>query len=98
MVDPQLAAKVAAYTPEQLRQELLWEQSTLNVADLRTCYSLVCLLKQNTNRSSRTNAMPLQALAGEIKAALEGDSNDAEHDALVGVAQHLGITWQPPDD
>jgi hypothetical protein len=38
------------------------------------------------------------ALAAEIKAALEGDSNDAEHDALVSVAEHLGIDWQPPED
>jgi hypothetical protein len=41
--------------------------------------------------------MPLQAVAAEIKEALEGDSNDAEHDALVSVAEHLGISWQPPD-
>lgn len=37
-------------------------------------------------------------IAAEIKEALQGDSNDAEHDALVSVAAHLGITWQPPDD
>ena len=29
-----------------------------------------------------------------IKAALEGDSNDAEHDALVAVADALGIEWE----
>lgn len=30
-------------------------------------------------------------LQTEIREALEGDSNDAEHDALVSVAQELGI-------
>lgn len=34
----------------------------------------------------------------EIRAALEGDSNDAEHDALVSVADMLGITYKDPDD
>ncbi|HEY3830188.1 MAG TPA: hypothetical protein VGL57_13425 [Solirubrobacteraceae bacterium] len=97
MVDPDMAAKVAAYTPEQLRRELVWAHSTLNAADLRACYSLACLLKQSNSRSARTGAMPLQAVAAEIKEALEGDSNDAEHDALVSVAEHLGISWQPPN-
>lgn len=31
------------------------------------------------------------ALYDEIKAALEGDSNDAEHDALVSVAEALRV-------
>jgi hypothetical protein len=31
-----------------------------------------------------------------IKAALEGESNDAEHDALSGVADTLGIEWEAP--
>ncbi len=35
-------------------------------------------------------------LVAEIRDALEGDSNDAEHDALVSVAEHLGITYTPP--
>lgn len=30
-----------------------------------------------------------------IRDALAGDSNDAEHDALVAVADALGITWVP---
>ena len=38
------------------------------------------------------------ALRAEIKAALEGDSNDAEHDALVSVAGWLGIEWTSFDD
>jgi hypothetical protein len=33
------------------------------------------------------------ALVDTIKKALEGDSNDAEHDALVDVAQFFGIGW-----
>lgn len=32
-----------------------------------------------------------------VKAALEGDSNDAEHDALVDVAQSFGIDYEPPE-
>jgi hypothetical protein len=34
--------------------------------------------------------------AAGIKAALEGDSNDAEHDALAGVADALGVEWKSP--
>jgi len=37
-------------------------------------------------------------LRSEIKAALEGDSNDAEHDALAAVAMTLGIEYRDPDD
>jgi hypothetical protein len=33
------------------------------------------------------------SICAEIKDALEGDSNDADHDALVSVAQHLGLEW-----
>jgi hypothetical protein len=38
------------------------------------------------------------SLPKQVKDALEGDSNDAEHDALVSVAEHLGIDWTPPDE
>jgi hypothetical protein len=31
----------------------------------------------------------------EVKAALEGDSNDREHSALAAVAGELGIEWDP---
>lgn len=34
----------------------------------------------------------------EIKSALEGDSNDAEHDALVSAAGTFGIEYRNPDD
>lgn len=37
-------------------------------------------------------------LKKEVKDALEGDSNDAEHDALVSVAGALSIEWTDPDD
>jgi len=36
------------------------------------------------------------SLALEIREALEGDSNDAEHDALVSVAEHFAIGDKPP--
>jgi|SRR5215831_335772 len=38
------------------------------------------------------------SLRAEIKAALEGDSNDAEHEALVSVALHLDIDYDPPEE
>jgi hypothetical protein len=34
-------------------------------------------------------------LTQSIMRALEGDSNDAEHDALVSVAQFFGIDYDP---
>jgi hypothetical protein len=34
-------------------------------------------------------------LENTIRQALEGDSNDAEHDALVEVAGHFGIHYTP---
>jgi len=34
----------------------------------------------------------------QIQAALGGDSNDAEHDALAAVAAHFGIDYTDPDD
>jgi hypothetical protein len=37
-------------------------------------------------------------LVREIRDALESDSNDAEHDALVSVANALGIDYTDPDD
>lgn len=37
-------------------------------------------------------------LREEIRAALEGDSNDAEHDALVSVAEAFGIKWTSHED
>ena len=37
-------------------------------------------------------------LREEVKAALEGDSNDAEHDALVAVADTLGIRYEIDPD
>lgn len=36
-------------------------------------------------------------LRDEIRDALEGDSNDAEHDALAAVAEFFDIEWTSPD-
>lgn len=36
---------------------------------------------------------PTDGLREDVKAALEGDSNDAEHDALVMVAEHFGVNY-----
>jgi hypothetical protein len=42
-------------------------------------------------------SVELATLKEEIKDALEGDSNDAEHDALAAVAAHFDIEWEAPD-
>ena len=39
-----------------------------------------------------------QSLWATIREALQGDSNDAEHDALAAVADYFGIAWTPFDD
>jgi hypothetical protein len=39
----------------------------------------------------------IQDLVTEIIGALEGDSNDADHDALVSVAQFFGIEYNPEE-
>lgn len=36
-------------------------------------------------------------VVSDIRSALEGDSNDAEHDALVGVADFFAIDYTPSD-
>lgn len=41
--------------------------------------------------------MPV-SLASEIREALEGDSNDTEHDALVSVAQQFDIEYAQEED
>ena len=38
-----------------------------------------------------TSDATLDWVCGEIRASLEGDSNDAEHDALAAIAALLGI-------
>lgn len=43
-------------------------------------------------------AADLDSLMQEIKDALEGESNDAEHDALAAVADHFGIQWTSFED
>lgn len=45
-----------------------------------------------------TNDDEIVALTREITSALEGDSNDAEHDALVSVAQFFGLEWTALED
>lgn len=56
------------------------------------------VLADDAPASDASNASAdLDYLRDEIKGALEGDSNDAEHDALVSVAEHFGIRWEPAD-
>lgn len=40
----------------------------------------------------------ITALIDEVRSALEGDSNDAEHDALVSVAGFFSIAYEPAED
>lgn len=57
-------------------------------------------LAEASGMLNRTTTVTMKAwgdegLREEIKNALEGDSNDAEHDALVSVAQILRIDYDP---
>lgn len=45
----------------------------------------------------RLKPSELVVLAVHIKQALEGDSNDAEHDALAEVAEAMDIEWEAPE-
>jgi hypothetical protein len=45
-----------------------------------------------------SDRVALAGLKEEIKDALEGESNDAEHDALAAVADHFGIEWTSVED
>ena len=47
--------------------------------------------------SQRTTDQVDDDLALQVKQALEGDSNDAEREALVNIAEHFGIPWQQRD-
>lgn len=40
----------------------------------------------------------LRAYGQAIVSALEGDSNDAEHDALADLAHWLDLEWRSPDE
>jgi hypothetical protein len=96
MSDPNMNASVAAYSPERLAREVSFAASALDQQDPASCQWLACLLTRLAEKLSPTPT-PLQGVCLEIRRALEGDSNDAEHDALVSVAEHLGIDWTPPD-
>ncbi len=50
-------------------------------------------LKVDADRPEPSLASADEHLHEQITQALEGDSNDADHDALVSVAQHLGLKW-----
>lgn len=50
------------------------------------------------HETTKAEADPVKRLSQVVRAALEGDSNDAEHDALVEVSVILGIEWEPSDD
>lgn len=40
----------------------------------------------------------MHELSGVIRDALQGDSNDVEHDVLVQIADLMGIHYEDPDD
>jgi hypothetical protein len=96
MPDPNMTATVARYSIERVQRELAFAVSALDLSDPATCDWLACLLARHTKdlpASHPSAGSPLDALCAEVKDALEGECNDAEHDALVSVAQHLGLDW-----
>jgi hypothetical protein len=92
-----MAATVAAFSPQRLAREVSFAAGALDQRDRASCEWLACLLTRLAEKLSPRPA-PLQGVCLQIRRALEGDSNDAEHDALVSVAEHLGIPWTPPED
>jgi hypothetical protein len=52
-------------------------------------------MARHTLKLDDVSAAAFLQLSVEVKDALEGDSNDAEHDALVSVAQFFGIEYDP---
>jgi len=91
-----MTAQIAAFTPDRLEREVSFATSALDRSDPASCEWLACLLNRLAEQLS-DGPTALDGVCLEIKRALEGDSNDAEHDALVGVAEHLGVDWTPPD-
>lgn len=57
----------------------------------------VAAMQRAREEEGTTLGLP-DELRDVLKAALEGDSNDDDHDALVSLAQHFGIDYTPFDD
>jgi hypothetical protein len=101
MPDHELNTTIAALTPERLQAELASAVPALDTSDPASCAWLAGLLARNAREltaGKRVDRAPLDTLAAEIKQALEGDSNDDEHDALLRAADLLGIEWVSPEE
>lgn len=101
MPDPDMNATIAALTPDRLQAELAFAVPALDTSNPASCEWLGGLLTRHTRElpaGKPADPAPLDSLAKEIKKALEGDSFDAEHDALVSAAQLLGIEWVSPEE
>lgn len=101
MLNALMEAFVASISPEELANDLAVAMPNLDIEDKTGCEWVACALRRHIDllpdQPPTGSGSSLAGLLDEIKAALEGDSNDAEHDALVSVAQQLGIAWTPPD-
>jgi hypothetical protein len=101
MPDHDMKTTIAALTPDRLQAELVFAVPALDTSDPASCAWLAGLLARRAGELSagkRVDRAPLDSLAEEIKKALEGDSFDAEHDALVCAADLLGIEWVSPEE
>jgi hypothetical protein len=101
MLNHDMTATVAALTTDRLQTELAFAVPALDMNDPASCEWLACLLARHARdlpAATPVEHSPLAALCKEIKDALEGDSNDNEHAALVSAAEHLGLKWVSPEE
>jgi hypothetical protein len=102
MLNPRIKALVAAFPPERLARELTFAMPYCDLGEKTICEWVACELARHIEllpgRPATGGDSPIAGLFEEITSALEGDSNDAEHDALVSVAQQFGLVWTPPDE
>jgi hypothetical protein len=101
MFNRTIEAFVSYLSPQELAGDLAFATSNVDLEERAACEWVACELIRHIgllpgNPPSGEGSSPA-GLLEEIKAALEGDSNDAEHDALVSVAERLGLTWTAPD-
>jgi hypothetical protein len=101
MFNQLIEALVADFSPKELADDLTFAMPNLDIQDRAICEWVACAMKRHIEllpgSSPTGERSSLAELLEEIQAALEGDSSDAEHDALVSVAQRFGLAWTAPD-
>jgi hypothetical protein len=97
MPKPDTNATIATFTPERLAREIAFALGAIDLKDAATCDWLSTLLARHSERLAG-NPNAFEALSRDIANALEGDSYDAERDALVSAADQLGIPFTPPEE